>query len=143
MEAGADPKTSANWVMGDVMTSYNETGSFPVSPPRLAALLALVREGIVSHQAAKRVYTELTMFTDEEPQAAAGRLGLVQVSDQVALSGWVDEVLAAHPNEVARFRGGEAKLMAFFVGQVMKRSKGKADPKGVQPVLQERLLQTA
>jgi len=143
VEAGADPKTSANWVMGDVMTSYNETGSFPVSPPRLAALLALVREGIVSHQAAKRVYTELAMFTDEEPQAAAGRLGLVQVSDQVALSGWVDEVLAAHPNEVARFRGGEAKLMAFFVGQVMKRSKGKADPKGVQPVLQERLLQTA
>jgi aspartyl-tRNA(Asn)/glutamyl-tRNA(Gln) amidotransferase subunit B len=53
----------------------------------------------------------------------------------------VDEVLAAHPGEVARFREGETKLMAFFVGQVMKRSKGKADPKGVQPVLQERLGQ--
>ena len=63
----------------------------------------------------------------------------MQVSDQGALAGWVDEVIAAHPGEVARFRGGEAKLMAFFVGQVMKRSKGKADPKGVQPVLAERL----
>jgi aspartyl-tRNA(Asn)/glutamyl-tRNA(Gln) amidotransferase subunit B len=51
----------------------------------------------------------------------------------------VDEVLSAHPDEVARFREGETKLMAFFVGQVMKRSKGKADPKGVQPVLQEKL----
>ena len=63
----------------------------------------------------------------------------MQVSDQGALAGWVDEVIAAHPGEVARFREGEAKLMAFFVGQVMKRSKGKADPKGVQPVLVERL----
>ena len=54
----------------------------------------------------------------------------MQVSDQGALAGWVDEVLAAHPGEVARYRGGEAKLMGFFVGQVMKRSKGKADPEG-------------
>jgi Asp-tRNA(Asn)/Glu-tRNA(Gln) amidotransferase B subunit len=69
----------------------------------------------------------------------AERLGLVQVSDQDALGRWVDEVLAAHPAEVARFRGGEAKLMGFFVGQVMKRSQGKADPKGVQPVLARRL----
>jgi aspartyl-tRNA(Asn)/glutamyl-tRNA(Gln) amidotransferase subunit B len=68
-------------------------------------------------------------------------LGLVQVSDQGALTSWVDEVLTAHPGEVARFRGGETKLLAFFVGQVMKRSKGKADPKAVQPVLQERLGQ--
>ena len=61
------------------------------------------------------------------------------MSDQGALAGWVDEVLAANPAEVARYRGGETKLMAFFVGQVMKRSKGKADPKGVQPVLAKRL----
>ena len=139
--AGADPKTAANWVMGDVMTTYNESGSFPVSAGRLAALIALVREGVVSHQAAKRVYAELAQSTDEDPRLAATRLGLVQVSDEGALTGWVNEVLAAHPGEVARFREGETKLMAFFVGQVMKRSKGKADPKGVQPVLQERLSQ--
>ncbi len=65
--------------------------------------------------------------------------GWCRSATQGALAGWVDEVIAAHPGEVARFRGGEAKLMAFFVGQVMKRSKGKADPKGVQPVLAERL----
>jgi aspartyl-tRNA(Asn)/glutamyl-tRNA(Gln) amidotransferase subunit B len=141
VKAGADPKAAANWVMGDVMTSYNETGSFPLSAPRLAALIGLVRDAVVSHQAAKRLYVELAQSEDEAPQAAAERMGLLQVSDESALSGWVEEVLAAHPAEVTRFRQGEKKLMAFFVGQVMKRSKGKADPKGVQPVLQERLGQ--
>ncbi len=137
--AGAEPKTAANWVMGDVMTTFNESGGFPVPPTRLAALMGLVRDGVVSHQAAKRVYLEMAQSPDGEPKAVAERLGLVQVSDHSALAGWVDEVLAAHPAEVARFRAGESKLMGFFVGQVMKRSKGKADPKGVQPVLSEKL----
>jgi aspartyl-tRNA(Asn)/glutamyl-tRNA(Gln) amidotransferase subunit B len=139
VKVGVDPKTAANWVMGDVMTSYNESGLFPVSAPRLAALIALVSEGVVSHQAAKQVYSELARSKDEAPKAAAERLGLVQVSEQGALTGWVDEVLTAYPGEVKRFRQGETKLMSFFVGQVMKKSKGKADPKGVQPVLVERL----
>jgi aspartyl-tRNA(Asn)/glutamyl-tRNA(Gln) amidotransferase subunit B len=136
---GVEPKTAANWVMSDVMTSYNETGGFPVSPVRLAALVGLVRDSVVSHQAAKRVYQELAQTSDGDPKGVAERLGLVQVSDTGALSGWVDEVLAAYPAEVGRFRSGETKLMAFFVGQVMKKSKGKADPKGVQPVLAEKL----
>jgi aspartyl-tRNA(Asn)/glutamyl-tRNA(Gln) amidotransferase subunit B len=139
VSAGVEAKTAANWVMGDVMTSFNESGGFPVDATRLAALVTLVRDGVVSHQAAKRVYAELSERPGEEPKAAAQRLGLVQVRDQSALAGWVDEVLAAHPAEVARFKGGETKLMGFFVGQVMKRSQGKADPKGVQPVLQEKL----
>jgi aspartyl-tRNA(Asn)/glutamyl-tRNA(Gln) amidotransferase subunit B len=139
VEAGVEAKTAANWVMGDVMTTYNESGTFPVSAQRLAALVALVRDGIVSHQAAKQVYGELARSEDEAPRAAAERMGLVQVRDEGALVGWVEEVLAAHPAEVGRFREGETKLMSFFVGQVMKRSKGKADPKGVQPVLSEQL----
>jgi Asp-tRNA(Asn)/Glu-tRNA(Gln) amidotransferase B subunit len=125
--------------MGEVMTSYNETGAFPVGAATLAALAGLVRDGTVSHQAARRMYAELARGAAEDPRALAERLGLLQVSDQGALAGWVDEVLAAHPAEVARYRGGEAKLMGFFVGQVMKRSQGKADPKGVQPVLLSKL----
>ena len=136
---GVEPKTAANWVMSDVMTTYNETGGFPVSPGSMARLVGLVRDAVVSHQAAKRVYQELAQSSDGDPKAVAERLGLVQVSDQGALAGWVDEVLAAHPAEVGRYRSGETKLMAFFVGQVMKKSKGKADPKGVQPVLAEKL----
>ena len=137
--AGVEPKTAANWVMGDVMTTFNETGAFPVPARHLASLIGLVRQGTVSHQAAKRVYAEMAQSPDGDPGAVAERLGLVQVSDQGALAGWVDEVLAAFPAEAARYRTGETKLMGFFVGQVMKRSQGKADPKGVQPVLQERL----
>lgn len=120
------------------MTTYNETGKFPVSAGRLTGLIQLVVDGTVSHQAAKRVYAEM-VSSDQDPRATAERLGLIQVSDQVALTGWVEEVLAAHPDEVERFKAGETKLMGFFVGQVMKRSKGKADPKAVQPVLQSRL----
>ncbi|HET8650135.1 MAG TPA: Asp-tRNA(Asn)/Glu-tRNA(Gln) amidotransferase subunit GatB [Gemmatimonadales bacterium] len=136
--AGVEPKTAANWLMGEVMTGYNESGRFDVAPARLAALVRLIDEGAVSHQAAKRVYAEL-LVVDEAPAAVAERLGLTQVSDTGALMQWVDEVLAAHPAEVERYRGGETKLVGFFVGQVMKRSRGKADPKGVQPVLLERL----
>lgn len=136
--AGAEPRAAANWVAGDVMTGYNERGSFSVAPARLARLIALERDGVVSLQAARRVFAELA-GTDAEPREVAERLGLVQVRDQDALGAWVDAVLTAHPAEVARYRAGETKLMGFFVGQVMKRSGGKADPKGVQPMLSERL----
>ena len=137
--AGVEPKAAANWVMGDVIATFNETGAFPVSAGKLASLVGLVRAGTLSHQAAKRVYAEMARSPGGEPAAVAETLGLVQVSDQGALGTWVDEVLAASPSEVARYQAGETKLMAFFVGQVMKRSKGKADPKGVQPVLADRL----
>jgi aspartyl-tRNA(Asn)/glutamyl-tRNA(Gln) amidotransferase subunit B len=136
--AGAEPKAAAHWVMGEALSDYNEAGAFAVEPARLAALIGLVRDGVVSQQAAKRVYAELP-GSGKEPREVAERLGVLQVSDAGALGGWVDEVLAGHPAEVARYRGGETKLIGFFVGQVMKRSGGKADPKGVQPLLRARL----
>lgn len=135
--AGADSKTAANWVMSEVMTGYNETGAFAVQPGRLAALIGLVADGTVSLQAAKKVYPELQ--GGDDPRVTAERLGLIQVRDTGALEAWVDEVITACPAEVTRFRGGEEKLLGFLVGQVMKRSQGKADPKGVQPVLLRRL----
>ncbi|MGH7561141.1 MAG: Asp-tRNA(Asn)/Glu-tRNA(Gln) amidotransferase subunit GatB [Gemmatimonadales bacterium] len=135
---GADPKAAANWVMGEALTGYNETGAFGVPPASLAALLRLVRDGTVSHQAAKRVFAEV-LARGGEPRAVAERLGLVQVRDEHALERWVDEVLEAHPKEVARYRAGEDKLLGFLTGQVMRKSQGKADPKGVQPVLVRKL----
>jgi aspartyl-tRNA(Asn)/glutamyl-tRNA(Gln) amidotransferase subunit B len=136
--AGVEGRVAANWVTGDVMTAWNETGGFPVTAARLAGLIGMERDGTLSLQAAKRVFAELRA-DDAAPAAVAQRLGVIQVKDESALSGWVTEVLASHPDEVSRYRGGETKLMGFFVGQVMKRSQGKADPKGVQPLLQERL----
>jgi aspartyl-tRNA(Asn)/glutamyl-tRNA(Gln) amidotransferase subunit B len=138
VEAGAEAKASADWILETVLTDYNVSGAFPVSPERLAGLTALVKDGTVSKQAAKQVYGELSA-TLESPRAVADRLGVVQVSDTGALEGWVDEVLAAHTAEVARYKGGEAKLIGFFVGQVMKKSRGKADPKAVQPILLAKL----
>ncbi len=139
--AGADARHAASWVTGDAMTGYNETGRFAVLPVRLAELIALVAENVVSNQAAKKVFASPRMADPSagSTRAIAEALGLTQVSDTGALAGWVDEVLTANPKEVERYRAGEAKLIGFFVGQVMKRSQGKADPKGVQPVLVERL----
>jgi aspartyl-tRNA(Asn)/glutamyl-tRNA(Gln) amidotransferase subunit B len=136
--AGAPAKAAANWIMQDGMTGYNLVGAFAVPAPRLAELIALVEQGVVSHQAAKRVYAELTT-AGGAPRAAAERLGLLQVRDAGELERWVDEVIAAHPKEAERYRTGETKLLGFLTGQVMKRSQGKADPKGVQPVLQKKL----
>jgi aspartyl-tRNA(Asn)/glutamyl-tRNA(Gln) amidotransferase subunit B len=135
---GADAKVAANWVMGEVIGRYNQDGRLVVTAGTLAQLIGMVRSDVVSLQAAKRVFQELG-DSDGDPQAVAQRLGLLQVGDSDALGTWVDEVLTAFPDEAERFRNGEAKLMGFFVGQVMKRSKGQADPKKVQPVLRGRL----
>ncbi len=136
--AGAEPKSAANWIINEAQRDYNETGRFAIAPARLAALVALVKDGTVSNQAAKRVFAEL-LITDEAPAAAAQRLGLVQVGDADALGAWVDEVLAANPREVERYRAGETKLLGFFQGQVMKKSGGKADPKKVGAMVQQKL----
>ncbi|MBP6669547.1 MAG: Asp-tRNA(Asn)/Glu-tRNA(Gln) amidotransferase subunit GatB [Gemmatimonadales bacterium] len=135
---GVEPKTASNWVINDAIRAYNEGGQFTVTPERLAELVALVKDGTVSNQAAKRIFGELGAGT-EAPRAIAERMGLLQVGDADALGQWVDEVLAANPNEVERYRGGETKLMGFFTGQVMKKSGGKADPKKVAPLLLEKL----
>lgn len=142
VRSGAEPKTSANWVMTEVLSGWNAIGRFAVPAPALAELIALVQDGTVSLQAAKKVYVELGAGRGG-PRATAERLGLIQVSDESALLGWVDEAIAGNPKEVARYRDGETKLLGYLVGQVMKRSQGKADPKGVQPVLLRRLAETA
>jgi len=138
IHAGVPARTAGNWLTADVMTAFNETGAFPVSAARLADLVGLEREGSLSLQAAKRIFAELRE-TDEPARDVAERLGLLQVREESALAEWIEEILAAHPTEVERFRAGETKLIGFFVGQVMKRSGGKADPKGIQPLLQARL----
>jgi aspartyl-tRNA(Asn)/glutamyl-tRNA(Gln) amidotransferase subunit B len=138
VEAGAEPKAAANWIMTEAIRGYNENGQFPVIPGRLAILIALVKAGTVSHQAAKRIFAELAV-TAEDPEIVARRLGLIQVGDIEAIARWIDEVLAAHPKEVERYRAGEQKLLGFFTGQVMRRSEGKADPKRTGEVLRQRL----
>jgi len=140
-KAHGDAKAAANWVMGEVLaalhTSNESIQHFRVAPAPLARLLDLVRDGVVSHSAAKRVFAVMAE-TGEAPERVAAREGLVQVRDADELTRWVDEVLAEHPAEAGRFRAGEKKLLGVLVGLVMKKSKGRADPRRVNQLVSER-----
>ncbi len=144
-QAHGDGKAAANWVMGEVLASLNNAGipiaALRVAPADLAALLGLVREGAVSNSAAKKVFA-IMVRDGGAPRALAEREGLMQVSDDAALAAWVDEVWAAHPDEVRRLAAGEKKLLGVLVGAVMKRSGGRADPRKVNQLLAARLSAT-
>jgi aspartyl-tRNA(Asn)/glutamyl-tRNA(Gln) amidotransferase subunit B len=108
-----------------------------VRPADLAQLLSLVRDGTISHTAAKRVFALMVETGKPAAQVAADE-GLLQVGDESAIATWVDEVLSEHPEEAARFLAGEKKLQGVLVGFVMKKSKGRADPKRVNQLLSSR-----
>jgi aspartyl-tRNA(Asn)/glutamyl-tRNA(Gln) amidotransferase subunit B len=143
LAARSDAKAAANWVNGEVRATLNESGlawaHAPIAPERLAALLDLIRDGVVSTSAAKKIYGQL-LISEDAPRAIAERDGLVQVRDDNALAGWVDAVLAENPQEAARFAAGEKKLQGLLVGLVMKKSAGRADPKLVNQLLASRAL---
>jgi aspartyl-tRNA(Asn)/glutamyl-tRNA(Gln) amidotransferase subunit B len=136
-----DAKTSANWMLGEVLALLKATnssiGDFRVRPTGLAELLVLVRDGVVSHTAAKQIFG-IMADRGGEPRAIAEREGLLKVSDDDALVRWIDEVFAEHPGEAGRFLRGEKRLQGVLVGLVMKRSNGSADPKRVNQLLATR-----
>ena len=137
--SGAPPKVAANWVLGPVLADANEHQErFRVLPSRLRELIRLVEQGTVSLQAAKRVFAEIAE-RDGPAAEVAERLGLVQIADRGQLDGWISTVLHAHPDEVRRYHQGEVKLLAFFMGAVMKESGGRADPRKVQSALRQKL----
>jgi aspartyl-tRNA(Asn)/glutamyl-tRNA(Gln) amidotransferase subunit B len=133
-------KEAWNWEANDVLAHSADGERVPaaLAPERVAEVVALVRAGTVSRQAAKRLLAAMLERTDGAA-ALAAELGVVQVQDSAQIAGWVREVLEAHPAEVARYRGGATKLLGFFTGQVMQRSKGQADPKAVSAALVEAL----
>jgi aspartyl-tRNA(Asn)/glutamyl-tRNA(Gln) amidotransferase subunit B len=139
--ASEDAKASANWVQGEVLAAIKATGEpidrFPVRPADLAELLRLVRDGVLSHTAAKQVFGVMQRTGERAPQIAE-REGLVKVSDDAQLAVWLDEVIAEHPAEAQRFAAGERKLQGVLVGFVMKKSKGRADPRRLNQMLAER-----
>ena len=131
------PRTVANWVRNDVLRELRERGetiATAIAPARLGALLELVESGELSASAAKTVLGEV-WASGEEPRAATARLGLAQERDEDKLADWVAEVLAAHPQQVEQLRGGREQVLGFLVGQVMKRSAGRAAPQQVQDML--------
>ena len=141
--AGGDAKRAANWLLGTVLATLNARGlsleAHPVSVERLGALIRLEAEGAVSNSAAKQIFARLEEH-DDDPRAIAERDGLLIVSDDSALVGWIDAVLAEMPTEAARFLGGEKKLQGVLVGAVMRKSGGSADPRKVNRLLAARVV---
>jgi len=136
-------KAVSNWIMGELMKHLNEDGTdisdSKVSPEGLAELLSLIDKKVISGKIAKTVFEEMYK-TGKEPAIIVKEKGLEQVSDTGAIEAIVDQVIADNPSQSEEFRGGKEKLMGFFVGQVMKASKGKANPAVVNELIRKKLL---
>jgi aspartyl-tRNA(Asn)/glutamyl-tRNA(Gln) amidotransferase subunit B len=136
-------KAAANWLMGDIKSYLNEQGvdisTFPIGAERIAALIGLIDQGKISNSiAAQRLFPALFQST-ETPLEIAERLNLIQSSDSSIIEGFIAQVIAQNSAEVERYRNGEKQLIGFFMGQLMKVSGGKADPKASNAILRQKL----
>jgi len=143
VSACKDARAASNWIMTDIMRMMNDGKlespfKLNVNPQKLSGLIQLINDGGVSAKAAKKVL-DLMESENKDAKTVVGEQGLSQVSDAGALETIVKEVVDAHPNEVQRYREGDKKLTGFFMGQIMKASKGTANPKEVGAIL-NRLL---
>ena len=140
--AGAPPKGAAHWLTGEVTAWLRRNVANPLAVPlagsQLAELVGMVEDGTVSSSAAKDVL-EGVLGGEGDPRDVAAARDLIQISDTSALEAAVDETLAANPDAVTSYRGGETKVVGFLVGQVMRATQGKADPKVVNELLVEKL----
>lgn len=137
-----NPKAVSNWVMTDVLRTLAERevglGELKISPAALAALTDLVEKDTLNMTGARKVF-EVLVDEGGDPQALVEKLGLVQVSDSGALEKFVDEAIAANPKSVADYQSGKKAAAQFLMGQVMKASRGKANPPMVMEMLQRKL----
>ncbi|MCU0562051.1 MAG: Asp-tRNA(Asn)/Glu-tRNA(Gln) amidotransferase subunit GatB [Desulfobacterales bacterium] len=140
----ADPKTVSNWVMGPLLGLLNAGGlsakRAPIPAAGLAGLLALVGSGAVSAKSAKAVFEEMAA-SGRSAEAIVAEKGLAQISDDAAIEALVREILERNPREVEAYRGGKTKLMGFFVGEAMKATRGRVNPKAVNTILSKLLNQ--
>jgi len=138
-------KNVSNWVMTEVLRVVKEEhiaiDAFPVSPENLAAMITLIADGVISGKIAKEVFDEM-LKTKEHPKAVVERKGLVQVTDAGAIEKIVDEVISKNPAQREQFRNGKTQVFGFFVGETMKATKGKANPKIVNDILKKKLSET-
>jgi aspartyl-tRNA(Asn)/glutamyl-tRNA(Gln) amidotransferase subunit B len=129
--------------MGDIKSYLNENGvqidAFPIPAIKISELINLIDDGKVSSSAAsQKLFPEL-LESKESVQEIAERLNIIQVSNEGDLSSFIDEVIRSNSSEVERYKNGEKQLVGFFMGQLMKVSKGKADPKVANSLLRDKL----
>ncbi len=139
---GAEPKTVSNWIMNEVLRMTNDLGlqadALVLSPEHLAEVIQMVDGGMINNATAKSVLAKV-QETGKPPASIVEEEGLAQVSDDAALQAAIDKVLAAHPEEVSGYRGGKEGLLGWFMGQVMRETRGKADPQLTRELLQRSL----
>ncbi len=137
-------KAASNWLNGSIKSYLNENGitieNFVVKPERIAALIQLIDEGKVSNTvASQNIFPIMVKQPELEPLAIAEQNNLIQESNDDELSSYIEQVIENNPKEIERFRNGEQQLIGFLMGQLMKTSKGKADPKKANILLREKL----
>ncbi len=137
-------KQAANWVMGDMLGLLNARSLSIENPPieaaQLGTLVRLIQEGVISGKIAKTVFEKMA-DTGHTPEAIIKKEGLVQMTDMDELSAVVESVMAENPGEVEKYRSGKTKVIGFLVGQVMKKTGGKANPQAVNALLAEKLTE--
>jgi aspartyl-tRNA(Asn)/glutamyl-tRNA(Gln) amidotransferase subunit B len=137
-----DSKQASNWVMGEVLRIMKEENveidQLRIGPPQLAKIIQMVQEGRISHTAAKTVFDEVAR-SGMDPQSLVEELGLEQVSDSAEIEKIVVQVMNKYPAEVHKFLEGKEGIFRFLVGQVMKATKGKANPRVVNNLLRKTL----
>ncbi len=137
-------KSAANWVMGDIKSYLNQNGleieQFPVSPAQIAALIAIIDEGKISSTvASQKIFPVLLKEPTKNPLTIAEELNLIQESDENSILEYIQQVIDQNPTEIERYKNGEKQLTGFLMGQLMKISKGKADPKAANQLMRDRL----
>ncbi len=143
LAAGAPAKQSANWIMGDISAYLNinpgmAIGDLKLQPSALAELINLIEDGTISNKIGKDILPEL-LEKGGSAKAIVASKGLVQISDPAVIESAVDEVISAFPDELAQFKSGKTKMLGFFVGQVLKKTGGKADPKLTNQIVAKKL----
>jgi aspartyl-tRNA(Asn)/glutamyl-tRNA(Gln) amidotransferase subunit B len=137
-----EAKTVSNWIMSELLRELKEGNvspkDAPLRPARLAELLQLVKDNVISGKIGKEIFPDIYR-TGTSPKSYIQEKGLLQISDESALTETIDRILSQHPNEVAEFRQGKEKLLGFFVGQAMKETKGKGNPKLLNELFLKRL----
>ncbi len=138
----SDAKAAANWIMGDLLGYLNANGleieAVPITGRQLGEMIALIQKGTISGKIAKTVFRSM-LETGKSPQAIVEEQGLVQISDEGAIKEIVSRVVDSNPQSVADFKAGKEKAIGFLVGQVMKESKGKANPGLANKLILEKL----
>ena len=143
LELGANPKTAVNFIMGEIAAYLKENkveiNETKLTPENLAELISLIEKGTISNNIGKQILVEEMIVNGEKASAIVEKKGLSQISDEGAIKEIVEKVVKSHPAEIESYRNGKTNLLGFFVGQVMKETKGRANPKTVNELVRKML----